>query len=218
MPKKLSKEIINSRLLVNNSSIEMIGEFRTTREKSLFKCSNGHQFMMKPNHALSGVTCGDCHRNKLNKTVINDRLLGRDITMIGEYYGVDYYTEFKGICGHIWTAKPRKILDGTSCPRCAVYGFRLEKPGYAYVIDFGDFIKFGIATNLKHRLNEHIRNNGNYTPVITKLFENGADALIWENSIKKIFGGKFVSKERCPDGWTETLSPALLERVVNTLK
>jgi hypothetical protein len=95
-------------------------------------------------------------------------------------------------------------LSGNGCPLCAEYGFNPSKPAWIYVLIFANFIKYGITNNLGQRLCKH-KLNGEYTVALSKLYEDGSFALDWENYIKKTHGGKFVTKNECPDGWTETL-------------
>ena len=108
-------------------------------------------------------------------------------------------------------------MRGDGCPSCAVYSFKLDIPSYGYLLDFGHFIKFGISNTLKVRLQRHKTKNGKFTVIKTKLFENGQDALDWENDIKKKYGGSHVSKEICPDGFTETLPMFFKETLLITL-
>jgi len=54
--------------------------------------------------------------------------------------------------------------------------------------------------------------------VVSKLYEKGIDALNWEKNIKIIFGGKFVTKELVPNGWTETLPKNNLESLLKTIQ
>jgi hypothetical protein len=110
-------------------------------------------------------------------------------------------------------------LIGSVCPLCfgGGGGFKCTKPGHGYLLNFGNFIKFGITNVLSRRLSEHKRYNGKFSVIKTKLFENGQDALDWENSIKKRFGGNYVSKDICLRGYTETLPMCLKDALVETL-
>ena len=42
----------------------------------------------------------------------------------------------------------------------------------------------------------------------------GQLALDWENHIKRVYGGRYATKEQCPDGYTETLPIELLENLI----
>jgi hypothetical protein len=65
-------------------------------------------------------------------------------------------------------------------------------------------------------LKEH-QKNGNYKVAATKLHPIGHHARDWEKNIKIIFGGRFVTKEVCPDGWTETLCISRLDELLKNI-
>jgi hypothetical protein len=103
----------------------------------------------------------------------------------------------------------------SGCPSCAEYGFNPDKEAYSYLIQFDTFLKFGITNNINRRLRS-LKKNGKFNIINTKKFIKGSDALLWEKSIKIIFGGKYVNKDICPDGHTETLSLDLLSAISTT--
>ena len=184
----------------------------------MFRCSYNHEWIPLPNDVLQGKGCPHCsNRFPLTKEIVNERLKDRGIELIGEYITSKTPSVFRCSYNHEWAASPHNIMRGNGCPSCSVYGFKLDIPSYGYLLDFGHFIKFGISNTLKKRLREHKRNNGNYTVIKTKLFENGQHALDWENDIKKKYGGSYVSKDVLPDGYTETLSMFFKETLLITL-
>jgi len=60
MPKRINKEIVNER--IKTKGIELIGEFKTTNTLSLFKCSNGHNWLARPYNIMSGRGCPECNQ------------------------------------------------------------------------------------------------------------------------------------------------------------
>jgi hypothetical protein len=218
MARKLTKEEINKRLL--DREITLTSEYVGALIKSEFKCRENHTWTTTPGNVLFGTPCPQCvgpgRGAPLSKDIVNERLVARGITVMGEFKGVDYKTEFKCRENHIWVALPRNVLSVSSCPSCAKHGFNPEKKAWTYVLNFGSYIKYGITNNLDQRLNT-LQKNGNYTLISSKCFENGLLALIWENNIKTIFGGKFVSKEVCPDGYTETLCISRIDELLETM-
>lgn len=266
---KLTKHIINERIA--DRGIELIGDFTATRFHSLFKCTNDHEWMARPNSILMGTSCPECSPKALfTAEIVNERIAQRGIRLHGEYLGARTYTTFICSAGHIWSQPPMKIMSGkgcphcagnaklsqaivneklkdcgitmlgeyinshtislfrcedghewqtsptnvlrtSGCPHCADYGFNPSKPAYAYLLDYGDFIKYGITNSLMSRLRNHRYKNGDFTVIATRLYEHGTDALRWENYIKTTLGGKYATRERCPDGYTETLHPSLTE-------
>lgn len=221
----IPKNMINERLSKNGRNIKIIGEYVDTKTKTNFECCCGHIWSATASNILSGKGCPLCSvkiikdKLRLTKEVVNNRIKdsGRNISMIGEYINANSKTEFKCICDNIWEATPGSVMAGNGCPKCADHGFSTGKPAWIYVLIFANFIKYGITNNLDQRLHTHLK-NGQYTVALSKLYEDGAVAYNWERSIKIIFGGKYVTKEQCPDGWTETLSLDKLQLLMETVK
>lgn len=217
--KLLSKELINERLI--DSGITMIDEYINSRTKITFQCANSHQWLSRPDSIMGGKGCPVCAgKSPLSNEIINERLSDSDrgLYMTGDYKNFHSKTEFQcDNCNMVWKATPANILCGTGCPLCCKYGFQLDTPGWLYILIFNGFIKYGITNNLDRRLKEHLK-NGQYTIALTKLYEDGNIAYNWEKSIKIIFGGRFVSKEIMPDGYTETLSPDKLQALLDSVR
>lgn len=209
----LTKNIVNERL--SSRSIELIGEYLGSRQKTLFRCGENHEWFAKPAYLFDGKGCPTCADTTLTKNIVNDRLKFRGIELIEEYVNAQTRVLFRCSSDHEWRAEPGAIMYGNGCPMCACSGFNPNKPAHAYVLNFGDYIKYGISNNLKVRLKSHRRNNGIFTLVLSHLFESGIDALNWENNIKNKFGGNYVTKRQCPDGYTETLSLSLLKEIIH---
>lgn len=69
------------------------------------------------------------------------------------------YSKAKVICSldwHEWSAAVNNLLNGRGCPRCAKYGFQLDKTGYLYALrsECGRYVKIGISNDPKRRHNE----------------------------------------------------------------
>jgi hypothetical protein len=215
----LTKEIVNERIA--HVGTELIGEYINRQSKSLFRCSLNHEWLSNVGSVLETAKidrsgCPHCS-NQIPLTIddINERLAHRNIKLVSEYTKTHSNALFRCDAEHEWRALPANILHGNGCPSCAEYGFNPNKSAYIYVLDFGDYIKYGITNALDVRLKKHIRSNGEYILAYTKYYERGEDAALWEQSVKRNFGGKYVTKERCPDGYTETLPVSLLEELKN---
>lgn len=203
----LSIDDVTDRLISDGRGIRVVDYKMGSRLKSEFECVSGHRWVSTLNGIISGKNgCPYCSETKLTIEQVNDKLLhsGRNITQIGKYVSARTKSEFRCDEGHTWHATPDSVLRGSGCPSCANHGFNPQKPGWEYVLDFGHFIKFGITNNLDGRLAAH-KKNGTYLVVHTQYHEIGQSALDWENDIKRTHGGRFVTKDECPDGWTETL-------------
>ena len=213
----LTKENVNER--IKNRGIELIGDYIDTSHLSLFRCTSNHEWKVGAARVLEGSGCPDCAaiNRRLTKEDIQERIKDRGIEIIDEYIKTESKTLFRCINNHQWETLAHHILVGKGCPMCAVSGFKSNIPAYSYLLDFGHFIKFGISNRLKVRLSSHTTYNGKFTIIKTKLFENGQHALDWENSIKKKYGGCYVSKNICPRGYTETLPMCFKETLVSML-
>ena len=207
--KRLTKDDINVTLRESGRQIEMVGDYIGANVKTEFRCENEHRWLALP-RKIRGITgCPECHRLSLMSSVesVTSKLktLDKPIKMTGEYFGVMNNTEFQCECDHKWKAKPHNIFNGSGCPKCAKHGFKSHLVGYGYIIEFDDFIKYGIANQYERRLRHHKR-YGDFKVLLLKKFENGKDAIEWEKMIKNKFGGNFISKEVLPNGFTETLA------------
>ena len=208
---------VNEKLRPKN--IKLIGPYVNSLTKTSFECSVGHKWESTPNNIFqkSGCPCCATRRRSLSlevKEKIDQQLNHRDITMTGIYSGSQTKTHFKCNKDHVWLARPSNVLRGDGCPTCAVHGFNVARPAYSYIIKYDAFIKYGISNNLKTRLYSH-KQNGNFILIWKKYYEVGQQALDWENNIKKKFGGRYVTKEQCPSGHTETLSLSLINEIIN---
>ena len=210
-------------LIEDGRGIKLIGEYINAKTKTEFGCSYGHRWLTTPDSIKRGTSCPYCsgYRYSLADGRMNARLLidGRGFTIVGPYKGTLTKTTFQCSHGHEWGALPNNVLSGSGCSVCSSIngirtGFDPAKPASIYVLKFANFIKYGISNNLSNRLTRH-KKNGDYTLVYRHDYDDGRLALAWENYIKRTFGGKYVNKDECPDGYTETLPIDLLETIIN---
>ena len=209
---KLTKETINSRL--SSRGISLASDNMFAGRKSTFICANNHTWSARLNSVLHGQGCPHCAVNfPLNCSIVNDRLTRRRITMVGDYVNAHTKTTFSCADGHTWQTTPASV---SGCPFCKVTGFSYEKPAYAYILEFETFLKYGISNSIESRLQNH-KANGIFNLKAKKYFSVGADAAEWERNVKQTLGGRFVTKEVCIDGYTETLPLTLLDKLLETL-
>lgn len=208
----LTKEVVNDR--IHDTGIRLIGEYVDRHTKAEFLCARGHQWKTQPGHVMSGKGCPYCSVIDITSTreLINERISHRGIWQISEYKNAKTKAVFECSIGHRWEATPDNIIRGKGCPTCADYGFNPSSPAWEYAFTRDGYLKYGITNDLTRRLNEH-RRHGEFTLVHERCHEVGQLALDWENNIKRTHGGRFATKEQCPDGYTETLPVALLEEV-----
>lgn len=217
---KLNKDVVSERLSFRNISI--IGEYNGAAKKSEFTCGNGHSWTGRLNNVLnrgcptcnSRVNGGHHLYSKLTKEIVNERIQHRGITMHGSYHTQSSKTEFICKLEHKWLATPDSVMRLSGCPACANSGYKKNLPAYVYVLQFESFIKYGITNNITSRMARH-KKNGKYDIVCLRHFASGTDARILEKKIKDTYGGHYVGRDQCPDGFTETLCKSLMTEVVN---
>lgn len=216
-PVRLTKDTINERLSIHG--LTMVGNYTISRDHTEFTCSHGHIFTAKVNNILNRKRCPVCHDNKTPRTTdeINHLLSDRKITIVGPYLGYKMRNIFTAECGHQWEATLQNILLGTNCPECNKGGYRINKPGTFYIFARGNYIKYGIANVIENRLTQH-KKYGDLEVIFTATFLDGKIPLLLEGKMRKLFGGRFATKEQCPDGWTETLDKSLTQQVLDTIK
>ena len=66
----LTKKVVNERL--KDRGIELVGDFFSTLEKSIFRCPKEHQWSARVNSILSGKGCPTCAGRKLKQTISGD--------------------------------------------------------------------------------------------------------------------------------------------------
>ena len=64
---------------------------------------------------------------KLTKEIVNERIEGRGITLIGEYKSNKTKTTFSCPEGHTWDAAPSDVMKGGGCPHCNRESKKLTK-------------------------------------------------------------------------------------------
>ena len=124
--RKLSREEVEKRIsYASNGTIQMIGDYKGTMVKTLFKCNKcGHEWESKPNNILNGHGCIKCAGNEKKTTEqfkkeIYDKHNG-DIELIGEYKDLKTKTFFHcNKCDYRWETAPIYVLTGNGCPRCS---------------------------------------------------------------------------------------------------
>lgn len=218
----ITKDIVNQRLRDKGKNIILIGSYTKQKNKSLFRCEECYyEWEATPDNVLRRSGCPICSNitNAKNQTSSKEEFgkylstTDRKILLVGEYTKSWNKSLFRcEVCEYKWEAKPNNIKNGKGCPKCAKYGFNPDKSAWSYIFERDGYIKYGITNNLEQRLGQH-RRHGTILLHYSEYHDNGINAKEWESNIKRTLGGNFVSKEHCPDGWTETLSIEHLESI-----
>jgi len=97
----------------------LAGEYAGATSKTLFRCQSGHEWNARPSHVMKGHGCPHCTGHApLTPEAINERLLARNITIIGPYTNADTKALFRCLYGHEWMARPYSVLGNHGCPHC----------------------------------------------------------------------------------------------------
>jgi hypothetical protein len=216
--RKLFGDLIRDRLKTDRD-IEM-GEYLGGGVLTTFKSNVcGHTWEAKPvNVDWHGSDCSICYGTpKSSKEEVNEAIKDRGLELIGEYVSKDAHSLFKCKCGYEWMASPGAIKNnGRGCPVCCHFGFNPLSVAWLYIFERDGYIKYGITNDLKRRLSTHLV-GGEYRLLFTKEYQLGEDAKLLEQKIKKTLGGRYATKEQCPDGYTETLPISRLDEVLSMI-
>jgi hypothetical protein len=112
-----TKAKVNKALKVRK--IRLVSDFVTSNTVSEFECQHGHRWKTRPTEVIHRTGCPWCsHKARLNKAIINKRLMTRGICLTGEFFTVDDRTRFECGNGHSWETTPASVLSGTGCKAC----------------------------------------------------------------------------------------------------
>ena len=95
-------------------------EYKNSRTKILWECSNGHQFYSKPENVKQGRWCKKCAGlEKPNIEELKEIAIKRGGKLVSpKYINNKYNYTWSCIDGHTWEAKFTHIRDGSWCPQC----------------------------------------------------------------------------------------------------
>lgn len=158
MPVKLTHEEFIKKLYINNShDITVLGQYVNSHTPIRVKCNTHNvEYDQVPAELLRGKGCRMCgveksaaSRRMTNSEFIDKlKLLDNNITALDEYTKYETKIRFQCMHGHIWSAIPNSVLNGSGCPYCSgnsvLIGFNdlwttrpdvarmLENPEYGY--------------------------------------------------------------------------------------
>lgn len=172
----------------------MVSDYVNNATKSNFVCDECcNEWEASPSNVMKGGGCPNCWRMaaKLPKEIVNERLNGRPIRLIGNYEYALTKTDFAcDECGGEWLASPSNVMQGTGCPHCAKHGFDPIKPAVLYYLRVEDngevYYKIGI-TNRSAAERFESQDMEKITVLFEKRFEIGADAKKAEKEILRKF-------------------------------
>lgn len=137
--------------------------FNGAHSKARFKCLvDDHEWTADANHVFrKNSGCPECAGNKRYtpeeyEESINKAGSGRFVFV--RWAGNTKRAKSKVVCRcisceHNWSASVDSLTRTSGCPRCAKYGFQLDKIGYLYALrsECGKYVKVGISNNPSQR-------------------------------------------------------------------
>jgi hypothetical protein len=122
MSKKVTKEIVNSKLADSNRDVRLLGEYKGAKVKTTFThqiC--GNIWSTTPNTVLNGSGCPKCAKNiPLTVAEVNRRIKNRGLMLVADHITNNRTkTTVRHSCGYEWNTQPAVLLLGHGCPRCA---------------------------------------------------------------------------------------------------
>lgn len=149
--------------LVSNEYI-VLGKYKNTNTKILFRHDCGNEFEMTPHSFLSGQRCPKCQHRSYKKTTEEFKqeiyaLVSNEYELIGEYINNrTKVTLLHKECGNVYNVTPSDFIRGHRC--CYCYGnikktqeefeqlvYNMYKDEYTVI---GDYINSGTKTEIKH--------------------------------------------------------------------
>jgi hypothetical protein len=215
MPKKLTNDIVDQRLIGRN--IKRLGNYSNISTKIEFQCLiNSCQNVWKaiPQNIINNKHgCPKCvGKSPLNNIIVDQKLIGRNLKRIGDYINCYSKIEFQCLvnsCQYIWQATTATIINRNSgCPKCAnvlplnndildqrLIGREIERIGY--YINCSTKIEFQclVCHNLWKATPNSILNNvgcpkcGGSSPLNNDLI----DQKLFDRNIKRV--GNYINNK-----------------------
>lgn len=153
------------------------------------------------------------------------RVHGIDTYDFSEFDYKDSRTSGKVVCNScqesFYNSYDNIVNKGQGCRCKAKYGYQTNKIGTLYIQSIGDkALKYGITNHDPFERMRVQSKESLYEHKMLYYFTLGDGGLVLdcENNIKRKVGGKFLSKEELPDGYTETLDIKQLEGLLVYIK
>lgn len=137
------------------------------------------------------------------------------------------YGECVAVCeihGNFNVLYSNAVRGKSFCPYCSEHGYRRAKGGKFYIHNIylnneivG--IKYGITNGeVEERAKQTQRGSVCKVENVVYWESDGDSVLKLESLVAIVFGGKYLSKELLPFGYTETLSPLVAPKLVEFVK
>ena len=208
----IKKVLINNNL-VKNGQIEIRGEYRGMHTRIECKCYL-HDIVWHPTayDLAHGCGCPECAKHRIQNAQKCDHdqfvekleNLNNGFTIIGTYVNSQTPVRFRCSKGHIWSAKPNSILNGSGCPVCA---------GRQVLVGYNDLFTThpDIARLLKNPEDGYTHTYGSHEKVDFICPDCGNIVC---KSIKDVCKLGYIVCKKCSDNisWPNKFARAILDR------
>ena len=155
-----------------------------------------------------GAGCPKCADPALSQEEWDQRASAVGLEWQEEVRGADIHAKARcKDCGFEWKVRPSLVNNGSSCPKCADYGFDSSAPSIVYqMIRDNETIKVGIANESSNRVAKHKRRG--FETVEIWHVSTGIEARDIESSVLRWWRSTLGAPPAIADidGWTETVS------------
>jgi hypothetical protein len=207
-------------------------DYKTTTTYVKIVCKEHGIFEQYPTaHVNRGDGCPECGKHYKPKRYTQEDYIEKAREVHGDVYDLSSVV-YIGCADKLYpTCREHglfpqtgsRFLRGFGCPKCANRGFKYDEPCELYIhkvftenIFIG--LKFGVSYNHEARLKvlKQFSPNLEFETVFVKNFGTGREAFNIENAIKSKFSEviPFISKSTMEDGYTETLPPYSLQKLL----
>lgn len=231
MPAAFSKEQVISNIesmfeATPYSFVSFVEPYVNSRSKVVVQCSKHGKWQVAIRHLTTlASSCPDCGNESISKK--KSEKIETVLLKIQKKCQTDQYV-FKGFYGEYRNRKSKIIVccpkhgdytvninnfidNDRKCPSCKCTGFNVSKPGYLYALrsTCGCFVKVGITNNIASRVSILRRSTPfEFETVETLFFDNGKEALLWENLFHRTFSSAdFKGFDGCTEWlrWDNTI-------------
>lgn len=198
---KTTAQFINEAILVHGdrydySNTEYVGALKHLS----ILCKTHGEFKQTPAvhiglHKSGCPTCAS-ETNALKARTVPEDFIARCVKIHGNKYGYDdtkYIDSYHKIEVNCWKhgkfiCRPSAHLQGSGCPSCGKYGYRIKDRGSIYVLSSGDKVKVGITNrSVATRCRELSKNAKSKFSVFKSWeFEDGSVPMAIETEILRI--------------------------------
>lgn len=189
--------------------------FKRTRDSVKIICKIHGEFEQIASDHFIGRGCKSCGRSRqiAKRRSTTEEFIKKAAIIHGDKYDyslVDYVNNSIKVCIGCKThgqflQSPAGHLRGNGCLFCVSTGYKLDKPGFLYLLSSGDITKIGITNKNPPRRISEISSSykERFELVSSWYFEDGRKALELEKIFLKYLKNNYLQPDSYFDGYTE---------------